>query len=114
MSVELSARAVTLAQRRQGDGMAPRPEPVVTDGRVAAGCAHRAGEPGIDDLEVVWPNEEERPFRRSAGLDHPADDHPPAVVDAAGEGKLAGDAIAAVNRRDPGRGQDRGCDRNVE
>jgi hypothetical protein len=50
----------------------------------------------------------------SAALVHAADDHPAAVIDTAGERKLAGDAITAVDRRNAGRRQDRCCDGNVE
>jgi hypothetical protein len=50
----------------------------------------------------------------SAALVHAADDHPAAVIDPAGERKLAGDAITAVDRRNAGRRQDRCCDGNVE
>jgi alkylation response protein AidB-like acyl-CoA dehydrogenase len=74
MRVELSTRALALSKIRQPDGVAFPYENVVADSGVATGRAHRAGEPGIDDLVVVWPNEEECPFRRSAGVDHAADD----------------------------------------
>ena len=49
-----------------------------------------------------------------AALVHSADDHPAAVIDPAGERKLAGDAITAVDRRNAGRRQDRCCDGKVK
>ena len=41
----------------------------------------------------------------SVALVHAADDHPAAVIDPAGERKLAGDAITAVDRRNASRRQ---------
>ena len=65
-------------------------------------------------LIVVWPDKKEPRFRRPPALGDAADDQPAAMIDAAGEGEIAGDAIAAVDRRDPSGGLHRGRDRNIK
>jgi hypothetical protein len=84
MIVKPPTRSFALADIGQCQCVILRHIDVVTDGGVAAGRPHGAGEPGIFDLEIARLNQKKPRF--AAG--HAADDDPAAVIDAAGERKF--------------------------